>query len=229
MKKEFCVIGIGRFGRLLIENLSKLGAKVVAIDKNEEKVLSVQEFVFESYVMDTTNEKALKTLDVKDFDAILVTITGSIEASILTCVILKEMGAKKIIPRAKNELHLRVLRELGFTNAIYPEKEMAEKIAKHLVSPGLLEIIEVSDKYVLEERASLPIFSNKKLSELEFRSKFGVNVIAIKRKIPEVNERGQTVIRDEIIVGPGGDEEIKDGDILFVLGEKEKVKNLFSK
>ncbi|MEN3044085.1 MAG: TrkA family potassium uptake protein [Candidatus Hydrothermales bacterium] len=229
MKREFCVIGIGRFGRLLIEYLTKLGAKVVAVDKNEEKVLSVQEFVFESYVMDTTNEKALKTLDIKDFDAILVTITSNIESSILTCVILKEMGARRIIARVRDELHFKILDKLGISNIIFPEKAMAEKIAKNLVSPGLLEIIEVSDKYVLEERASLPIFSNKKLSELEFRSKFGVNIIAIKRKIPEVNERGKTIIKDEIIIGPGGDEEIKDGDILFVLGEKEKVENLFSK
>ncbi|MEO0270822.1 MAG: TrkA family potassium uptake protein [candidate division WOR-3 bacterium] len=229
MKKEFCVIGIGRFGKLLVQNLSELGAKVVAVDKEEEKILSIQDFAFETYIMDTTNEKALATLDIKDFEAIIVTINNEIEASILTCLLLKEMGVKRIIARARDELHAKILDKLGVTKIIFPEKEIAEKLAKNLYSPGLFEIIEVSDSYVLEERASLSEFSGKKLSELEFRTKYGVNIVAIKRKVPEVNEKGKTVLKEELIIGPGGDEEIKEGDVLFVLGERKKVEDLFSK
>ncbi|MEO0254052.1 MAG: TrkA family potassium uptake protein [candidate division WOR-3 bacterium] len=229
MKREFCVIGIGRFGKLLVQNLSELGAKVVAVDKEEEKILSVQDFAFETYIMDTTNEKALATLDIKDFEAIIVTINNEIEASILTCLLLKERGVKRIIARARDELHAKILDKLGVTRIIFPEKEIAEKLAKNLYSPGLFEIIEVSDNYVLEERASLPEFSGKKLSELEFRTKYGVNIVAIKRKVPEVNEKGKTVLKEELIIGPGGDEELKEGDVLFVLGERKKVEDLFSK
>lgn len=229
MKREFCIIGIGRFGKLLVQNLSELGAKVVAVDKEEEKVLSVQDFVVESYVMDTTSEKAISTLDIKDFEAIIVTINSKIEASILTCLLLKELGAKRIIARARDELHAKILDKLGVTRIIFPEREIAEKLAKNLYSPGLFEIIEVSDNYVLEERVSLSEFSGKRLSELEFRSKYGINIVAIKRKVPEVNEKGKTVLKEELIIGPGGDVEIKEGDVLFVLGERKKVEELFSK
>jgi len=229
MKKEFCVIGLGRFGKLLVENLSALGAKVVAIDKEEEKVLSVQDIAFESFVMDTTNEKALSTLDLEEFEGVIVTITNDIEASIMTCLLLKENNVKRIIARARDELHSKILDKLGVSKIIFPEREMAEKLARNLYSPGLFEIIELSDNFVLEERISLPEFSGKTLSDLKFRSKYGINVIAIKRKIPEVNEKGKTILKEEVVIGPGGDEEIKDGDILFVLGEKEKVEKLFSK
>ncbi len=229
MKKEFCVIGIGRFGKLLVENLSKLGARVVAIDKEEERILSVQDMAYESYVMDATQEKALDTIDIHEFEAVIVTISGDIEASILTCLLLKEKGAKRIIARARDELHSRILDKLGVSKTIFPEKEMAEKLARHLYSPGLFEIIELSENYVMEERVSLPEFSGKTLSDLKFRTKYGINVIAIKRKVPEVNESGKTILKEEVIIGPGGDEEIKDGDILFVLGEKNKVEGVFSK
>ncbi len=229
MKKEFCVIGLGRFGKLLVENLSELGAKVVAIDKEEEKVLSIQDIALESFVMDTTNEKALSTLDLEEFEGVIVTITNDIEASIMTCLLLKENNVKRIIARARDELKKKILDKLGVSKIIFPEREMAEKLARNLYSPGLFEIIELSDDFVLEERISLPEFSGKTLSDLKFRSKYGINVIAIKRKIPEVNEKGKTVLKEEVVIGPGGDEEIKDGDILFVLGEKKKVEKLFSK
>jgi len=229
MKKEFCVIGIGRFGKLLVENLAKLGAKVVAIDKEEEKILSIQDIAFESLIMDTTNEKALSTLDLEEFDGVIVTITNDIKASIMTCLLLKEKNAKKIIARARDELHSKILDKLGVSRIIFPEREIAEKLARSLYSPGLLEILDLSDIYVLEERKSLPEFSGKTLSDLKFRSKYGINIIAIKRKIPKVNEKGKTILEEKILLGPGGDEEIKEGDILFVLGERVKVEKLFSR
>ncbi len=229
MKREFCVIGIGRFGKLLVENLSKLGAKVVAIDKEEEKILPIQEIAFESFVMDTTNEKALSSLDLQEFEGVIVTITNDIEASIMTCLLLKENKVNKIIARARDELHSKILDKIGVSNIIFPEREIAEKLARNLYSPGLFEIIELSDKFVLEEREALNEFSGKTLSDLKFRSRYGVNVIAIKRKVPKVDNRGITTLEDNVIIGPGGEEEILDGDILILLGEKEKVEKLFSK
>lgn len=219
----FFIIGLGRFGSALAKSLSEKGAEVIAIDKDMEKVSEVEEFVTKTYVIDTTNEKALASIGIDNDDTAIVCITDDIEASILACMILKEKGVKKVMAKAGSELHKKILQKIGVDRVIFPEQEMAHRIAQSIISPHIFDIINISEEYEILERIAPKFMENKKIKDLRLKTDFGIYIMAIKRKIPVVKENGKTSLKEEIIVAPGGEEEILKGDLLVAIGKKENV------
>jgi trk system potassium uptake protein TrkA len=218
MKKKnrtFGVIGLGRFGYHVARTLAQGGAEVIACDVDEEKVREVSEYVSLAYVLDATDAKALKESGIANVDTAVVSIGENIEASILIVVQLKELGVKEVVAKAVNPLHGKVLEKLGVDRVVYPEKEMAIRVAHSLLVGEFIEEIPIGEKHSLFELKAFDFMLGKTLRELDVRRRFGVSVLAIKRG-------------ENLIVNPMGDEKILPGDILVVLGTTEQLSNMAS-
>lgn len=213
--KTFGVIGLGRFGYHVARTLAQGGAEVIACDVDEEKVREISEYVSLAYVLDATDAKALKESGIANVDTAVVSIGENIEASILIVVQLKELGVKEIVAKAVNPLHGKVLEKLGVDRVVYPEKEMAIRVAHSLLVGEFIEEIPIGEKYSLFELKAFDFMLGKTLRELDIRRRFGVSVLAIKRG-------------ENLIVNPIGDEKILPGDILVVLGTTEQLSTMAS-
>lgn len=224
--KQFVIIGLGRFGTSISRALTAKNFEVLAIDRNEERVKEIEGIVSQAVVMDATDEKSLKELGINDFDTAIVSIGENIEDSIMITLILKELGLKQVIVKAHNELHAKILQKVGADRIVFPEKEMGEKIAESLASPRIFDYIELSTEYGILEIMASKKFCDKTLSELKLREKFGVSVMAIKRKMPYTKADGSPDFKEEIIIGPGGGDEILQGDVLVVLGKYKDLNKI---
>lgn len=211
--KEFAVIGIGRFGENLIKELVKMGHEVLAIDLDEVRVNDAADFATHSVQADTMDANVLKTLGIRNFDAVIVAIGDNIQSNILTTIVLKELGVHKVIAKAKNSMHGKVLEKIGADMVIYPERDMAIKLARTLVSQNFLEQIQLSSDYSIIELYCPALFINKSLIENEIRKKWGLNVLAIRRG-------------EDVSVSPKPDDKLLQGDILVVLGNNKDLKDL---
>jgi trk system potassium uptake protein TrkA len=218
MKKKnrtFGVIGLGRFGYHVARTLAQGGAEVIACDVDEEKVREISEYVSLAYVLDATDAKALKESGIANVDTAVVSIGENIEASILIVVQLKELGVKEVVAKAITPLHGKVLEKLGVDRVVYPEKEMAIRVAHSLLAGEFIEEIPIGEKHSLFELKAFDFMLGKTLRELDVRRRFGVSVLAIKRG-------------ENLIVNPVGDEKILPGDILVVLGTTEQLSSMAS-
>lgn len=213
--RTFGVIGLGRFGYHVARTLAQGGAEVVACDVDEEKVREVSEYVSLAYVLDATDARALKESGIADVDVAVVSVGENIEASILIVVQLKELGVKEVVVKAVNPLHGKVLEKLGVDRVVYPEKEMAIKVAHSLLAGEFIEEIPIGEKHSIFELKAFDFMLGKTLRELDVRRRFGVSVLAIKRG-------------ENLIVNPVGDEKILPGDILVVLGTTEQLSTMAS-
>ena len=218
MKKKnrtFGVIGLGRFGYHVARTLAQGGAEVIACDVDEEKVREVSEYVSLAYVLDATDAKALKESGIANVDTAVVSIGENIEASILIVVQLKELGVKEVVAKAITPLHGKVLEKLGVDRVVYPEKEMAIRVAHSLLAGEFIEEIPIGEKHSLFELKAFDFMLGKTLRDLDVRRRFGVSVLAIKRG-------------ENLIVNPMGDEKVLPGDILLVLGTTEQLSTMAS-
>ncbi|OIJ12113.1 potassium transporter Trk [Anaerobacillus arseniciselenatis] len=205
MKKQFAVIGLGRFGGSICKSLSEQGMEVLAIDTDEEKVNNFSTIVTHAVVADGTDENALKSLGVRNFDHVIVAIGDNIQASILTTLILEEFGVSHITVKAQNDYHEKVLNKIGAHKVVHPERDMGIRIAHNIVSKNVLDYLELSKDYSIVELIAGEKICNKTLIDLNIRAKYGVNIMAVKRG-------------DDINVSPHGTEKILQGDILIVIG-----------
>ena len=212
-KKQFAVIGLGRFGKSIISELSRMGYDVLAIDNDEENLNDILEIASHAVQADSMDQHALKNLGIKDFDVVIVAIGQNVQVSILTAITLKELGVKKIIAKALNELHGKVLEKIGIDAVIYPERDMAIRLAKNLTSHNVVDQINLSPQFSILEIITPHSFIEKTLVQLDVRKKMQVNVIAIKRG-------------EEIIISPQADQIIKANDILVVVGENTHLQKL---
>jgi len=223
---QFLVIGLGRFGKAVAEALADAGHDVVAVDENEEAVMEVEVMVSQALVMDATNERALRTLGVKDFDAVIVATSQNIVSSLLITMLVKELGAKKIVAKTSTSLQAKVLKRLGVDLVVYPEREMGQRVAQILTSPRIFEFIELSPDYSLVEIVAPEAFVGKTIKQTDARAKYGVNIIAIRRKVPEMSEDGKMTYKEEMIITPPAEEEIRAGDLLVVIAKDENIEAL---
>ncbi len=227
--KQFVVIGLGRFGSSIAKSLSEKKFDVLAIDEDENRVKQMEGTVSQAVVMDATDEKALKELGVADFDTAIVSMGETVEDSIMITLSLKEMGLRQVIVKAKSELHAKILKRVGADRIVFPEREMAERLADSLASPKIFDFIELSETHGIIEIVSPKKFIGKTLSGLKLREKYKASVIAIKRKVPFSQPDGSTDFKEEVIIGPGGENEVISGDVLILLGalvDLEKIEKL---
>lgn len=211
--RQFAVIGIGRFGESLVNELIRLGYEVLAIDVDEEKVNDAAETATHAVQADAMDEDSLKALGIRNFDVVIVAIGNNIQSNILTTIILKELGVKKVVAKAQNALHGKVLEKIGTDYVIYPERDMAIKLARSLISHNFLEQINLSPTHSIIELFAPRFFIAKTLTEIGLRKKMQVTILAIRRG-------------EDIIVAPGPDESIIRGDILVVLGHNDNIEKL---
>jgi trk system potassium uptake protein TrkA len=225
MKKHFAVIGLGRFGFSVAKTLTKYGAEVTAIDREEERVKKVAEFVAYAVQLDVMDEKALRSVGVQNVDTAIVSIGENIEASILVVMILKEMGIKNIIAKAVTTLHGKVLENLGVKRIIYPERDMAIRVDHSLIRQKVLEHLDLSEEYSIVELPTPAHLIGKTINGSQLRSKYGVNLIAIRRKV--TTEKG--IIKETWNVNPLPADMMQEDDILVLIGLNENLDKLGTK
>ncbi|KYD32008.1 potassium channel family protein [Parageobacillus toebii] len=210
MKGQYAVIGLGRFGSSLATTLHQAGNEVLAIDRNEERIEEYKDHVTYAVVADSTDEEALKSVGIRNFDAVIVAIGDDIQASILTVLILKELEVKKVVAKAINKRHGQVLYKVGADWVVFPERDMGERVATQLMSPNVLDYIELAKDYSIKEVKVPPSMIEKNLRELNLRVRFNITVIAI-------------ISDGKVSISPSPDRIIKEGDILVVIGENKDL------
>ena len=181
-KQGYAVIGLEGFGTSLAAKLLEAGQDVMGIDINEERVEDAKLLVTHAAVLDSTEEEALKSIGIRNFDYVIVAIGNDMQASILTVLLLKELGVNRVIAKALNKHHGKVLDKVGADWVIYPERDMGERVAHQLLSPNVLNYIELSKEFNIEEILIPPSMTGKSLRELDLRAKYNVNAIAIVRE-----------------------------------------------
>lgn len=211
--KQYVVIGLGRFGRSVAETLFTMGHDVLAIDSDEDVIQNISDKVTHAVQMDATDEYALRTLGIRNFDVAVVTIGSNVQASIMTTLILRESGVKYIVAKAQSEMHAKVLTKIGADKVILPERDMGVRVAHNLVSSNLLDFIELSPDYSVIEIQAPTDWYGKDILDLDVRSKYGINIMAIKSL-------------DELNISPNAKDKIKEGDVLLCIGNTEDLARL---
>ena len=181
-KQQYAVIGLGRFGISVARRLHEAGQEVLGIDVNEERIDDAELYVTHAVIADSTDEKALTSIGIRNFDCVIVAIGNDIQSSILTVMILKDLGVKKVIAKALGKLHGKVLDRIGADWIVYPERDMGERVANQLLSPNMLNYIELSKEYNIEEIMIPERMAEKSLRELNIRAKYNVSAIAVFRE-----------------------------------------------
>ena len=204
--KTYVVIGLGRFGQALARQLCRLGAEVLAMDVRSDLVQQVANDVTHAVVGDAQDKEVLRALGVRDMDCAIIAVGDDLAASVLIAMNLQELEVPYIVAKAHDETHRRVLEKLGVQRVVIPEQENAQRLGRSLYSHNVLDYIELSEDYGILEVPAPKSWIGKTLKGLNVRAKHSVNIIAI--------ENGQSVN-----VSPPADYEIREKDILVVLGD----------
>ena len=204
--KSYIVIGLGKFGTEAAKRLCEFGCEVLAIDRKPELVQPVSNLVTQAVVGDARDKEVLRALGAKDFECAIVAIGDNLADSVLATMNLKELGVPYIVCKAADETHRQVLMKLGADRVVIPEQEHAQRLAKNLSSPNVLDYIELSEEYGIIEIPAPKSWQGKSLKELNVRAKLGVNIIAVDKA-------------GKINVSPAADYRIEAEDIMVVLGD----------
>ncbi len=218
-KLSFAVIGLGRFGSAVAATLTELGQDVIGIDGDEDKVRQVADVLSAAIQLDATDERALRAAGIQDVDVAVISIGENIEASLLVVMLVKELGIPRIISKAVTPLHGRILEKIGVSRVIFPEREMAMRLAHSLVVPNVLDYIELSQDFSIIELPAPKEFQGKTLRELQLRPRFGLTLIAIKRK----TGTGDGEITN---IAPSAEDRIEADDVLALLGSNDRLTQL---
>lgn len=216
-KKQFIVIGLGRFGRSVATSLYKLGHEVLAVDIDMTNVQEISEEVTHAVQLDALNEKALMEVGVKNFDTAIVAIGADIQANIFVAITLKQLGVNNVIAKAQDEKHASILTKIGVDKVVSPENDMGIRLAHNLSSTSILSFIELSPDYDVVEIQVPSHWFNKSLKEINLRDKSKINIVAIK------------TAGGEIIVSPGGEDIIRKDDIIIAIGKEEVLRVMIDK
>lgn len=213
MKKQFVIIGCGRFGQSVAKTLYDYGYEVLALDRDEEIVQEIADHVTHAIQVDGTDEAALKSIGIRNFDVAVVSIGSDIQASIMATLIAKEEGIETVVAKAQDNVHAKVLYKIGADRVIFPERDMGVRVANSLVTSNVLDYIELTKGCNVVEIEALKRWVGKSLRELKLSNKYGINVIAIKH-------------REGLNVSPYADDIVKEGDILIFIGDDESFRKL---
>ncbi len=212
-KKQFVVIGLGRFGSSIATTLYSLGNDVLVIDKNEDLIQDIASEVTHAVQADATDENALKALGIRNFDVAIISIGGDIQSSVMATLILRELGVKYIIAKGNGELHAKVLYKIGADRVVLPEKDMGVRVAHNIISSSILDYIELSSDYSIMEVKAFEDWVGKDLKSLDLRKKYGINVIAIKKG-------------EKINLNPAADDIVCKDNVIVAIGSKEALTSL---
>jgi trk system potassium uptake protein len=218
VKQSFAVIGLGRFGSAVARTLVEMGQDVIGIDASASNVQAMAEVLQAVVELDATDERALRVAGIKDVDVAVISIGENIEASLLVVMLVRELGVKRIIAKAVTALHGRILQKIGVERVVFPEREMGARLAHSLVVPNVIDYIELSRDFSIIDTPAPKDFVGQSLKELQLRNRFGLMLIAIKRKAAG----GEEVTN----VAPAADDVILAGDVLSLLGSNDRLSHL---
>ena len=213
--KKFAVIGLGNFGFHAAKALFEDGNEVVAIDLDKGRVHAIDAYCTQAIVMDATDKEALNALGMESMDGVIVSTGTKISTSILICLHLQEVGVKRILAKALDDDHEKILRRVGATEIIHPERDMAIRISRGLSRPNVLDFVPLTEDYDLIQVGPPREFVGKSLRELNLRAKYNVHIIAIKELVP-----------DNFLLVPPASFVIKDSDVLIMLGKTADIKRI---
>lgn len=212
-RKQFGVLGLGRFGMSVAKTLSKNGFDVIAVDSDPDNVQEASEFVTYAAMADITDEAALRGLGLANVDVAVVAVGGNLEAGVMSTLICKEMGIPYLVAKAKNDRQKKILDKLGADRVVFPEGEMGVRIANTLSYDGFVDFMELADEFAIAELSPFKDWIGKSLIDLNFRQAYGLNVVGIKSK-------------GVFDVSPDVDRCFEKNDIIVVIGESSQLQNL---
>jgi len=212
-RKDFVVFGLGKFGRSVAQTLASNGCDVLAIDKSEERIQDVSEFVTHAVQADVTDADALHTLGIRNFEVAVVAISNDMQSSIMATILAKEMGVGYVVAKAQNDIHKRVLEKVGADRVIFPEREIGVRLANNLTSDSFVDFIELSDDFSIVELVVKERWKGKTLREIDMRKAYGLNVVGMRQ--------GKTMT-----ITPGPDKLLELGEILIVIGSNKNLMKL---
>lgn len=211
--KSFMIIGMGRFGTSTALTLAELGHEVLAVDNREERINAVKDRVLHAVVADTTDERVLSQLGVRNFDCVVICVGDDLRSSVLTTVLCRELGAKRIVAKAQDALHAKLLLKTGADRAVQPEHDGGVRLARSLISESIIDSLDLSEDYSIHEIHVPEGWVGKSLAGLDVRKRFGLSVVAIRREgMVLVNLRPQ--------------EPFLRGDAIFVLGDNDNLERI---
>jgi len=211
--RQVAVIGLGRFGSSVARTLAQSGCEVLAVDVDAERVKAIVEEVTEAVQIDALDEGALKSLGLRNFEAVVVAIGHEIKASILATVLLKEMGVPKIVAKAQDELHGKVLQKVGADTVVFPERDMGVRLAHTLLSRSIIDEIQLSSDYSIFELQAPAQLLDRSLIDLQLRQRYSMTILAVRRG-------------EGVVVSPDASFVLERGDILVALGRADKIEKL---
>lgn len=211
--KQFAVLGLGRFGQSIVTSLVENGCEVLCCDKDIEIVNEMSKYGCHVVQADVTDSHVLTEFGINNFDVVIVAIGENMEGSILATMMAKELGAKCVIAKAKNDIQKSILEKVGADKVVLPERDMGKRIVSTLIATNIIDYINLSDKFAIAEIEPAEKWLNKTILDINIRAKFGLNIVAIKRN-------------NDIIVSLNPTDIIEKGDVLVVIGETPDVKKI---
>ncbi len=205
MRKEFVVIGLGRFGGSIVKELIEQGADVMAIDIVSERVDEFSSIATQAVIADTTDEVVLKSLGIRNFEHVIVAIGDDIQSSILTTLMLKEIGVKRITVKAQNDYHEKVLKKIGADQVVHPERDMGIRLANNILSNNVLDYLELSDEHSIMEIRVNEKIAGHSIIDLDIRAKYGINIVAVKRG-------------NNLMISPQAQDVLQLDDVMIIIG-----------
>lgn len=218
------VIGLGNFGSTVARELTDRGAKVIAIDKNRERVEAIKESVSYAAALDSIEQSALRSIGIQDVDIAVVCIGDDVEANLLSTLLLKKIGVKKVWARAISPLQQEILKALEVDEIVSLEEEMGRLVARSLVSPGIKKHIALSRDHSIVEIAVPQSLVGKTIREADTREKHHINIAALKKKTPSIDGRGERIFSETIDVAPSPDTIFEAEDVLLVVGTEDSIR-----
>ena len=213
--KRFAVIGLGNFGFHIAQALYADHNEVVAIDLDKVRAQAIDPYCTEAVVMDATDKESLRALGLESMDAVIVSTGTKISTSILICLHLSEIKVPNILVKALDADHEKILKRLGATEVIHPERDMARRVARNLSTPDIVEFLPMAEGFELIQLSAPRAFISKSLKDINLRALHNVHIIAIKELVPE-----------NFILAPAADFVIKDSDVLIMLGKSDDIERI---
>lgn len=213
MDKSFAVLGLGKFGRSVATELANAGADVLAVDNDKERVHALADIVTCAVAVDIRDTEAMESLGISNMDAVVVAITGSLDASILATIFAKESGVPYVIAKSRDEIHSKILKKVGADKVVHPEFETGIRTARHLATGNILDFVELSETIKMIEINIKPEWAGHTLRELDLRGREHINVIALRRN-------------GEIIVNPDPDSGLTPDLSMLITVEKKYLHRL---
>lgn len=222
--KTYAVIGLGQFGYQVAISLTQKGFEVIALDSDPEVVSEIKDLVSDAIILDVTDEKSMRSIDIDHVDEAVVAIGSNVQSSLLCTALLQRMGISKIRVRVINSLQESILKTMGITDIISIEKEMGIQLTNSLASQGVGRYIAISDRHsLIETKVPKPLIG-KTLKELSMRSQYRINIVGIKAQVPIANDEGEITYVSKMTDVPDPNYPLEKHDILVIAGTDENLK-----